>query len=141
MLRGEDKVAKVSQISQKLKARMPSVTSALKKLPVRGLVVHERYGCVRFTPEGDKAAEDVVHRHKALSRFFTEALDIEQETAKVDACKTKHVISPLSQEGMTKFIEVIEMCLEGEANFSKRYKYYLEHGEFPKRCLARGLKK
>ena len=141
MLHGENKVARVSQISQKLKVKMPSVTSALKKLSERGLVVHERYGYVELTTEGDKVAEDVVRRHKALSRFFTEALDIDPKTAEVDACKIEHVISPLSLERMIKFIEFTEACPLGETNFQKRYKYYLEHSELPEECLARGLER
>jgi len=141
MLRGENKAARVSQISQKLKVRMPSVTSALKKLSERGLVVHERYGYAGLTPEGDKVAEDVIRRHEALSRFFTEALDIDPKTAELDACKIEHVISPLSLERMIKFIEFIETCPREEANFPKRYKYYLEHGELPEECLEQGLGK
>ena len=141
MLRSENKAARVSQISQKLKVRMPSVTSALKKLSERGLVVHERYGYAGLTPEGDKVAEDVIRRHEALSRFFTEALDIDPKTADLDACKIEHVISPLSLERMIKFIEFIETCPQGEANFPKRYKYYLEHRELPEECLEQDLGK
>jgi DtxR family Mn-dependent transcriptional regulator len=140
ILCGEDKVARVSWISQKLKVKMPSVTSALKKLLEQGLVEHEKYGYIVLTPEGDKAAKDVIRRHKALSRFFTEALDVDRETAEEDACKIEHVISPLSLERVIKFIEFIEACPLEEAKFPKRYKYYLEHGVLPEECLARGLK-
>lgn len=138
MLGGEGRVVRVNQISQKLNVRMPSVTSALKKLSEEGLVVHERYGYVVLTPEGDKVAEEVLRRHKALSRFFAEALDIDRETAEEDACKIEHVISPLGMERVIKFIEFIEACPLGEANFPKRYKYYLEHGEPPEECVKRG---
>jgi len=141
MLGEEGKAARVSQISQRLKVRMPSVTSALKKLAEQGLVKHERYGYVDLTAEGDKVAEDVVRRHRALSRFFAEALAIDHETAEEDACKIEHVISPLSLERVIKFIEFIEACPLGGANFPKRYKYYLEHGQPPDECLARGLDK
>lgn len=141
MLREEGGVARVSQISQRLKVKMPSVTSALKKLSEKGLVEHERYGYVELTAEGDRVAEEVLRRHKALSRFFAEALDIDQETAEEDACRIEHVISPLSLERVIKFIEFIEACPLGEANFPKRYKYYLEHGQPPEECLAKGLEK
>ncbi|MBN2187169.1 MAG: metal-dependent transcriptional regulator [Dehalococcoidia bacterium] len=144
MLRGAGKVVRVNQISQMLKVRMPSVTSALKKLSEQGLVMHERYGYVELTTVGYKAAKDVIRRHKALSRFFAEALDIDQETAEKDACRIEHVISPLSLERVIKFIEFIEACPLGEPNFPKRYKYYLEHGELPEECeecLEKNLKK
>ena len=140
MLRGEDKVVRVSRISQKLKVKMPSVTSALKKLSEKGLVKHEKYGYIMLTPEGDNVAKDVIHRHEALSRFFTEALNVDRETSEEDACKIEHVISPLSLERVIKFIEFIEACPLEEPKFPKRYKYYLEHGVLPEECLARGLK-
>lgn len=141
MLGGGDRVVRVSQISQRLKVRMPSVTSALKKLSEKGLVKHERYGYVGLTPDGENVAKDVVHRHEALSRFFTQALDIDPETAEEDACKIEHVISPLSLQRVIKFIEFIQACPLEEPNFPKRYKYYLEHGRLPGECLARGLEK
>lgn len=140
MLREEGGVARVSQISQRLKVKMPSVTSALKKLSEKGLVEHERYGYVGLTSEGSEVAKEVIRRHKALSRFFAEALDIDQETAEEDACRIEHVISPLSLERVIKFIEFIEACPLEEPNFPKRYRYYLEHGELPEECLTRQLK-
>jgi len=136
-LREEGKAVRVKQISQVLHVKMPSVSSALKKLSREGLVRHEPYGYIELTSQGDKAAKDVVGRHKALSCFFSQALDIDLGTAEEDACKIEHVISRLSLERLTKFLEFTQACPLGEANFSKRYKYYLEHGELPEECLSR----
>jgi DtxR family Mn-dependent transcriptional regulator len=141
MLRGKGKVVRVSQISRKLKVKMPSVTSALKKLSEQGLVEHEKYGHIKLTLEGNKVAEEVLRRHKALTRFLIEALGIDQETAEEDACKIEHVISPLGLERVIKFIEFIEACPLGEANFPKRFKYYLEHGQPPEECLERSVRR
>jgi len=136
-LQGNEKVVRVSQISRKLKVKMPSVTSALKKLSEQQLVEHERYGCIKLTPEGEAVARDVIRRHETLTRFFIQALNVDRQTAEEDACKIEHVISPLSLERVTKFIEFIEACPLGEANFPKRYKYYLEHGQPPEDCQQR----
>jgi DtxR family Mn-dependent transcriptional regulator len=134
-----EKAVKVKHLSRALNVKMPSVTAALQKLSEEGLVIHERYGHVGLTTKGDKAAEDVIRRHRALSRFFSQALSINHKTAEKDACKIEHVISPITLERMIKFIEFIEACPLGEANFPKRYRYYLEHGELPPECLERGL--
>ncbi len=141
MLQGKDKVVRVSQISRKLKVKMPSVTSALKKLSEQRLVEHERYGRIKLTPEGDTVARDVIRRHEALTRFFAQALGINRETAEEDACKIEHVISSLSMERLAKFVEFIEACPLGGANFPSRYEYYLEHGELPQDCSNRGVEK
>jgi len=140
-LGGRRKVVRVSQISRKLGVKMPSVTSALKKLSEQELVEHERYGHIKLTPEGDKVARDVIYRHEALTRFFAQALGINRETAEEDACKIEHVISPLSMERLAKFVEFIEACPLGGTNFPSRYEYYLEHGELPQDCSNRGAKK
>ena len=135
------KVVKVKQLSQMLGVKMPSVTSALKKLSERELVEHEKYGHIKLTSEGNEVARDVICRHEALTRFFARALGIDKETAEEDACKIEHVISALSVERLSKFVEFIEACPLGEANLPSRYEYYLEHGELPQDCSKRGLKK
>ena len=135
------KVVRVKQISEMMGVKMPSVTSALKKLSEQELVEHERYGHIKLTPEGDKVACDVIRRHEALTRFFSQALGIDQDLAEEDACKIEHVISPLSMERLTTFVEFIEACPLGGANFPSRYEYYLEHGELPQDCRNRGVKK
>jgi DtxR family Mn-dependent transcriptional regulator len=141
MLRGKGKVVRVSQISRKLKVKMPSVTSALKKLSEQKLVEHERYGHIKLTPKGDEVARDVIRRHEALTRFFVQALSIDRQIAEEDACKIEHVISPLSMERLAKFVEFIGACPLGGTNFPSRYEYYLEHGELPQDCSNRGVKK
>jgi DtxR family Mn-dependent transcriptional regulator len=135
------KAVRVKQLSQMLGVKMPSVTSALKKLSEQELVKHERYGHIKLTPEGDRVARDVIGRHEALTRFFAQALGINQETAEEDACKIEHVISPLSMERLAKFVEFIGTCPLGGTNFPSRYEYYLEHGELPKDCSNKGAKK
>ena len=140
-LGGGKKVVKVKQISEMLGVKMPSVTSALKKLSEQELVEHERYGRIKLTPEGAKVAGDVVDRHESLTRFFSQALGIDQAAAEEDACKIEHVISPLGMERLAKFVEFIEACPLGGANFPSRYEYYLEHGELPEDCSNRGVKK
>ena len=140
-LGGGTKVVRVKQISEMLGVKMPSVTSALKKLSGQELVEHERYGHINLTPEGDKIAGDVIGRHKALTRFFAQALGINPQTAEEDACKIEHVISPFSMERLAKFVEFIEACPLGSANFPSRYEYYIEHGELPQDCSKNSVKK
>ena len=133
------KAVRVKQLSERLGVKMPSVTSALKRLSEQELVEHERYGHIKLTAEGDRVARDIIDRHEALTRFFAQALGINRETAEQDACKIEHVISPLSMERLAKFVEFIEACPQGGTNFPSRYGYYLEHGELPEDCSNRCL--
>jgi DtxR family Mn-dependent transcriptional regulator len=133
------KAVRVKQLSERLGVKMPSVTSALKKLSEQELVEHERYGQIKLTAEGGRVARDVIGRHEALTRFFAQALGINRETAEQDACKIEHVISPLGMERLARFVEFIEACPQGGTNFPSRYGYYLEHGELPEDCSNRCL--
>jgi DtxR family Mn-dependent transcriptional regulator len=135
------KAVRVKQLSDRLGVKMPSVTSALKRLSEQELVEHERYGHIKLTPEGDKVARDVIRRHKALTRFFAQALGIDKETAEEDACRIEHIISPLGMERMARFVEFIEACPLGSANFPSRYEYYLKHGELPRDRSRRSVRK
>ncbi len=140
VLRGEEKVARVNGMSRRLGVTMPSVTSALKKLSDRGLVIHEKYGYVSLTDEGNKLAQDVLRRHRALARFFCEALGVDKRTGEEDACRIEHVISPVSMDRLTKFLEFMAACPFGETKFPETYRYFLEHGKLPQECLRRAPK-
>jgi DtxR family Mn-dependent transcriptional regulator len=131
------KAVRVKQLSERLGVKMPSVTSALKKLSEQALVEHEKYGHIKLTADGRKLARDVIGRHEALTRFFGQALGIDGKTAEEDACKIEHVISPLSMDRLAKFVEFIQACPQGGTNFPSRYEYYLEHGELPEDCSNR----
>jgi len=134
------KAVRVKQLSERLGVKMPSVTSALKKLSEQELVEHERYGHIKLTAEGDRVAREVIGRHEALTRFFSQALGIDRETAEEDACKIEHVISPLGIERLAKFVEFMETCPLGGTNFPSRYEYYLKHGELPRDCSRRSVR-
>jgi DtxR family Mn-dependent transcriptional regulator len=140
VLREVGKAVRVKQISQALGVKMPSVTAALRKLADEGLVEHERYGHVELTAKGDKAAQDVFHRHEVLRHFLMDVLSIDSELAQKDACRMEHSISPVSLQRLAKFLEFVEACPQSEPSWLKNYSYYLEHGELPEECPGRGLK-
>jgi DtxR family Mn-dependent transcriptional regulator len=141
LMLGEGKEAvRVSQMSKALGVKMPSVTSALNKLSREGLVEHQRYGQVRLTPEGERVAEDVFHRHEALRHFLTEVLHIDPEIAADDACKMEHSVSPATQEKLAKFVEFVLKPTEGQPKWLKIFHHYLKREELPReyvnKCLA-----
>lgn len=130
-------MARVKQISQALGVKMPSVTSALRKLSGEGLIKHERYGDVKLTPEGKLIAEDVIRRHETLRRFLAEILNVDAKIAAEDACKMEHVISTTTLERLAKFLEFVLNCPRGEPEWLKGFNYYIEYGERAEEYLAR----
>ena len=90
------KPVKVTEISNALGVKKPSVTSALTKLSELGLVTHKRYGSVELTSEGEKLARDVYWRHETLRHFLVDVLNVEPAVAEKDACRMEHVLSQTS---------------------------------------------
>lgn len=126
VLSGKGKVVRANQISGALNVKKSSVTSALKKLTATGLVAHEPYGYVELTREGKKLAEGVIRRHRILTRFLTEVLDVDEKIAEEDACKIEHIISPMSTERLMEFLEFVEACPLGKMRSPERYTYYFQ---------------
>jgi DtxR family Mn-dependent transcriptional regulator len=134
MLRKGKEAVRVSQMSKALGVKMPSVTGALKKLCDEGLVEHQRYGRVQLTAEGEKVAQDVFRRHEALRRFLEEILGVDAETAADDACKMEHVISPLTQKRLAKFIDFVLSRPKVQPYWLKMFERYVNYGEIPEGC-------
>jgi DtxR family Mn-dependent transcriptional regulator len=142
LMLGEGKEAvRVSQMSKALRVKMPSVTSALKKLSEQGLVEHQRYGQAQLTPDGEKIAEDVFHRHEALRRFLVEILNVDPEIAAADACKMEHSVSPDTQQKLAKFIEFVLDRPNGQPEWLKLFNHYFKYGQIPKESVARCRRK
>jgi DtxR family Mn-dependent transcriptional regulator len=139
MLRRGKEAVRVSQMSQALGVKMPSVTGALKKLCDEGLVEHQRYGRVQLTAEGEKVARDVFRRHEALRRFLEEILSVDAETAADDACKMEHVISPLTQKKLAKFIDFVLSRPNVQPYWIKMFERYVNYGEIPEGCPEKCL--
>ncbi len=139
MLREGKEAVRVSQMSQALGVKMPSVTGALKKLSDEGLVEHQRYGRVQLTPDGEKVARDVFRRHEALRRFLEEILSVDADTAADDACKMEHVISPLTQKRLAKFIDFVLSRPNVHPYWLKMFERYVNYGEIPDECPEKCL--
>jgi DtxR family Mn-dependent transcriptional regulator len=139
MLREGKKAVRVSQMSKALGVKMPSVTGALKKLAEEGLVEHHRYGRVQLTADGEKLARDVFRRHEALRRFLGDILSVDAETAESDACKMEHVISPLTQKRLAKFIDFVLSRPNIQPYWLKQFERYVKSGELPEDCPEKCL--
>jgi DtxR family Mn-dependent transcriptional regulator len=139
-LRRENGIARVKDISSLLNVKTPSVTSALNTLSKDGFVIHERYGYVELTPEGERLAKNVQRRHEILIKFLTEILNIHPKIATEDACKIEHSISPQTFKKLTKFIEFVETCPDHDRpDWLKSFDYYFKTGRRPK-CRVREMK-
>ncbi|MDR3584597.1 MAG: iron dependent repressor, metal binding and dimerization domain protein [Desulfosporosinus sp.] len=91
---------RVTDISNRLKVALPSVTKALYKLRDEGYILYERYGEIKLTHEGKEFGYYLVTRNQLLQEFLAlicskcdfaaeaEAMEHYLSTATIDAIKT-----------------------------------------------------
>lgn len=126
-LKEECGFARIGKIAGKLNVKSSSVNSAIKYLSDQKLVVHEKYGYVGLTEEGEKAACDVKSKHDILFRFLTEFLMLDFKEAEKEACCIEHSISKKTFERLTKFFKFLETgCNEKKPNILQLFAAYLK---------------
>ena len=84
-LKVEKGFARVGDIAERLGVSKSGVTSMLRSLRGRGLVDHERYGCVELTPSGQRLAERTESSRRVLTMFLTEILGVATKVAGIVA--------------------------------------------------------
>lgn len=84
--------AHAKEIAAKLNVKMPSVTGALRQLEKMGFIVYNTHYPVQLTDKGREIAEDVIHHHSVLKKFFSEILGLPLEKASDTACRLEHLI-------------------------------------------------
>jgi len=116
--------AKVSDISQTMGVRLPSVSEMMKRLKDKGLVEYEPYGEVTLTEKGREVAMRIAARHELLASFFM-ALGVEKKIALEDACKVEHDLHPDTLKRLRTFIKFVAE----RSIFSKFSEYVSEEEE------------
>ena len=89
------------EIAEKLGVKMPSVTEALRQLVDMGYIVYNVHYPVKLTPAGRAVAEEIIHRHLVLKRFFTEILGLSPAKAADTACHLEHVVD---EDTISRFV-------------------------------------
>ena len=136
-LEKDKKFVRVKDIAQKMDVKLPTVTSMLNNLVERGLINHEKYEYVELTKKGNHIAKDIYRRHVIFRDFLTGILNIDPKTAEEDACKMEHVVSPVTLERFVKFMEFVESCPRGGADWLLHFDNYMRRGRDDAECLKK----
>ncbi len=103
--------AKVTDISNILNVKKASVTGALISLKNKGLINYEPYSAITLTKLGEKLAADIIQKHKVMSEFLENILNLPKDEAIENACKMEHIMSETMFNRMTKFsVFIQELC-------------------------------
>ena len=107
--------AHAKEIAAKLNVKMPSVTGALRQLEKMGCIEYSTHYPVQLTEKGRAIAEDVIHHHGVLKKFFSEILGLPLEMASETACRLEHLIDCDTISRFILFSEAIEKRTDARA--------------------------
>lgn len=79
----------------------PSVSFAMKRLRENGYIRMDQDNLITLTEAGMEIAQRIYTRHKILTQYLTK-LGVDEETARADACKMEHDLSPASFEAIRR---------------------------------------
>ena len=77
----------------------PSVSFAMKQLRENGYILMDKDSLITLTDAGMEIAQRIYTRHKVLTQYLLE-LGVDEETARQDACRIEHDISPATFEAI-----------------------------------------
>jgi len=123
------KVARPKDIASRLDIQRGSVTGGLKSLEKKGLINYEPYSFITLTPKGNTIAKEITRRHRILSDFFSNVLQVEAQTADATACRMEHAIDAITMERLVRFIDYIHTCPRTGPDWIQQFNRY---------CLSKG---
>lgn len=106
----EQGFARVKDVARARDVKAASVSIALRRLAELALVRYERREYIALTPEGEKVGRRVFSRHRLLTRFFREVLNMEDKAASEQACAMEHALTDEAMDGMARFFEFLGTC-------------------------------
>lgn len=94
----------VSELSEKLAIKMPTVTSMMKKLAAKDLVHYESYKPLRLTNKGQKEAALIIRKHRLTEMFLVEKMEFGWDAVHEIAEQVEHIQSPEFFEKMDELL-------------------------------------
>ena len=125
---------KVKDVSAYLKIGGPATADAIKTLAARGFISYIPYGTITLTPKGASAAELKRYRHRAISKFLNNVLDIPKNEAEKNANAVEY---SMTEDVLTKFVHFLDFmgqCSCKEPKWIKSCKNMLTEGKLSKKC-------
>ena len=99
--------ASTNKIAVELNVKPASVTSMIKKLSAMHppLVDYQKHRGVMLTREGERAALQIIRRHRLLEKYLHEVMDFNLDEVHQAAHQLEHSISPAFEEQMARALD------------------------------------
>ncbi|MCC6322935.1 MAG: metal-dependent transcriptional regulator [Phycisphaerales bacterium] len=96
--------AAMSRIAAVVGVTTGTATSMVKKLAAAKLARYERFGGVRLTSKGSRAALDILRRHRLIETFLVHTLNLDWSVVHDEAERLEHAISPRVLEALDRHL-------------------------------------
>ncbi len=113
----EQGFARVKDVARARDVKAASVSIALRRLAGLDLVRYERREYIALTPAGEEAGRKVFSRHRLLTRFFQEVLEMNPKAAAEQACAMEHSLTDEAMDRFVCFFEYLGSCPSMVAGF------------------------
>ena len=132
-IKKEQGYARLSDVAKRLKISKGSLSTSLKSLIKKKLIVEDDNKHLDLSEEGQAYAENIENTYAVVKHLLSDVLGVDKSVAEVDACKVEHLLSFESTNKLLKFVKALEN------DSSLREKILDEMGEF-KNCDLHGCK-
>lgn len=126
----EKPVVRMKDISNLLNVKSSSVASMMKYLTERNLIIHEKYGYIQLTKDGEQIGKYITNRNNIITEFLQKILKLDDTTANEDACNIEHYLNKKTVNRVVKFLEFINLSSEDEPQWMTKFGDFLQTGEF-----------
>lgn len=79
-------------IAKKLNYSKPSISKAMNILKEREYIIIENNN-IELTKKGKIIAKEIYEKHKIITKFLINTLDLDFNEAEINACKIEHIIT------------------------------------------------
>ena len=115
---------RTTDLAETMGCRMPSVTSALRRLAKLNLINYETYRPVTLTSSGEAFVRKLSGRHRILADFFKTILVLPDDQAEAEACLLEHEISPPILHRIEQFMLFVRSKKDAEKNVTIQQKEF-----------------
>ncbi len=121
-----DRVARAKDIADRLDITRGTVTSALKSLSEKGLINYQPYSHITLTRKGEELAANIIHRHRTISRYLHEVLQLPWDIAEENACRAEHVLDRQVIDRLICHMEFMDRCPRVGTDWLASFKEYCQ---------------
>jgi DtxR family Mn-dependent transcriptional regulator len=129
MLKKKKKYTRIGDIAKALNVKSSSVNTAIKFLAENNLVIHEKYGYVDLTHQGETLALEVQKKHDILYDFLNKLLFVNDKVADQEACDIEHSVGLETIHKIEKLFLLLKIIFLKKEEDILSLKNYLEDME------------